>query len=53
MQELSNQIFEVAQDPKRALDHIVKQIESWDPVQSGDDRAESDLVEKFLDLSMS
>ena len=32
------------------MDHIVKQIESWDPVQSGDDRAESDLVDKFLDL---
>ena len=43
MQELSNHIFEVARDPQRALDHIVKQIESWDPVQSGDDQAESDL----------
>ena len=32
------------------MDHIVKQIESWDPVQSGDDQAESDLVDKFLDL---
>ena len=37
VQELSNQIFEAAQDPKRALDHIVKQIESWDPAPSGDD----------------
>ena len=27
-----------------------KQIESWDPVPSGDDQAESDLVDKFLDL---
>ena len=50
MQELSSHIFEAAQDPKRALDHIVKQIESWDPVPSGDDQAESDLVDKFLDL---
>ena len=50
VQELSNHIFEAAQDPKRALDHIVKQIEGWDPVQSGDDQAESDLVDKFLDL---
>ena len=48
--ELSNHIFEAAQDPKGALDHIVKEVESWDPIQSGDDRAESDLVEKFLDL---
>ena len=32
VQELIRQIFEAAQDPKRALDHIVKQIESWDPV---------------------
>ena len=32
------------------MDHIVKQIESWHPVQSGDDQAESDLVDKFLDL---
>ena len=32
------------------MDHLVKQIESWDPVQSGDDHAESDLVKKFLDL---
>ena len=37
VKELSNHIFEVAQHPKRALDHIVKQIESWDPVQSGND----------------
>ena len=50
VQELSSHIFEAAQDPKRALDHIVKQIESWDTVQSGDDQAESDLVDKFLDL---
>ena len=35
--KLSNHIFEVAQDPKRALDHIVKEVESWDPVQSGND----------------
>ena len=48
--ELSNHIFEVAQDPKQALDHIVKEVESWDLVQSGDNQAESDLVEKFQDL---
>ena len=51
VQELSSHIFEVAQDPKRALDHIVKQTESWDPVPSGDDQAESDLVDKFLYLT--
>ena len=47
---MSNHIFEVAQDPERALDHIVKQIKSWNPVLPGDDQAESDLVDKFLDL---
>ena len=47
---MSNHIFEVAQDPKQALDHIVKEVESWDLVQSGDNQAESDLVEKFQDL---
>ena len=50
VQELSRQIFEAAQDPKRALGHIVKQIESWDPALPCDDEAESDLVDKFLDL---
>ena len=40
--ELSQHIFEVAQDPKQALDHIVKEIESWDPIQPGDDQAESE-----------
>ena len=47
---MSNHIFEVAQDPKQLLDHIVKEVESWDLVQSGDNQAESDLVEKFQDL---
>ena len=48
--ELSQHIFEVAQDPKRALGHTVKEIESWDQVQSGNDQAELELVDKFLDL---
>ena len=51
--KLSQPIFEAAQDPKRALDHIVKEIESRDPVQPGDDQAESELADKFLDLYMS
>ena len=48
--KLSQPIFEAAQDPKQALDHIVKEIESRDPVQPGDDQAESELADKFLDL---
>ena len=48
--ELSQHIFEVAQDPKQALDHIVKEIESWDLIQPDHDQAESKLVDKFLDL---
>ena len=32
------------------MDHIVKEIESRDPVQPGDDQAESELAGKFLDL---
>ena len=48
--ELSGQIFEASRDPKRSLDHIVKHIEGWDPAPSGDDEADSNLADKFLDL---
>ena len=50
VQELCNQIFEASQDPKRALDYIVKQVGGWDPAPSGDDEADSNLADKFLDL---
>ena len=50
VQELTNQIFEASQDPKRALDYIVKQIGGWNLAPSGDDEADLDLADKFLDL---
>ena len=48
--ELSQQILEMVQDPKLALKHIVKNVDSWQLVQPGDDQAELDLVYDFLDL---